>query len=191
MKRPDGGPKPLITGLVNPNDIEQHILWRLTMPKNVPLKFRIEHDETSALLAKQVAEMCKTTAKRLGIAEVVEVEEVLVQPVPESAFLGRWQAITDGEIREIEFNAQGQSQLTIRAGRRIQPGSSIDKTTSSAIPAPWTLATKEIFIDRSRWVTYKGYINAEGKLFLDKGQIFPQGSWHDAGEPEMIFKKVE
>jgi hypothetical protein len=191
MERPDGGPNPLVTGLVNPNDLEQHILWRLTMPKNVPLKFRIEYDETSALLAKQVAEICKSIAKSLGIAEVVEVEEVSVQPVPEFVFLGRWQAITDGEIREIEFKAQGQSQLIVRTSRHIQPNKSIDKTTFSTIPAPWTLATKEIFIDRSRWVTYKGYINAEGNLFLDKGQIFPQGSWHDSGESEMVFKKVE
>ncbi|MBN1806243.1 MAG: hypothetical protein JW837_13425 [Sedimentisphaerales bacterium] len=180
MKRPDGGPNPLVTGLVNPNDLEQHILWRLTMPKNVPLTFRIEYDEPSALPAKQVSEMCKSVAKRLGIAEVVEVEEVLVQPIPESIFLGRWLAITDGEVREIEFQAQGQSQLTtMKSGAK------------KVIPAPWTLTTKEIFIDASRGVTYKGYINAEGNLFFDKGQIFPQGSWHDSGQPEMVFKKVE
>jgi hypothetical protein len=179
MKRPDGGPKPLITGLVNPNDLEQHILWRLTMPKNVPLTFRIEYDEASALLAKQVAEMCRSTSKRLGIAEVIGVEEVPVQPVPESVFLGRWLAITDGEIREIEFQTQGQSQLTMKSGGK------------KVIPAPWTPSTKEIFIDTSRWVTYKGYLNAEGNLFLDKGQIFPQGSWHNAGLKEIVFKKVK
>ncbi len=179
MKRPDGGPTPLVTGLVNPNDLEQHILWRLTKPKNVPLTFRIEYDEESALLAKQVAEACKSTAKRLGIAEVVEVEEMLVQPVPESVFLGRWRAITNGEIQEIEFKAQGQSQLTMKSG------------APKVIPAPWMPATNEIFIDSGRWATYKGYINPEGNLFLDKGEIYPQGSWHDSGQPEMVFKKVE
>ena len=179
MKRPDGGPNPLVTGIVNPNDLEQHILWRLTMPKNVPLTFRIEYDEASALLAKQVAEMCKSTAKRLGIEEVVEVEEVLVQPVPESVFLGRWRAVKDGEIQEIEFKTQGLSQLTTKSGG------------SKTIPAPWMPSTNEIFIDTSRWVTYKGYINSEGNLVVDKGEIYPQGSWHNAGSSEMVFKKVE
>lgn len=180
MQRPDGGPKPLVTGLVNPNDLEQHILWRLTMPQNVPLRFRIEYDEASALSAKQVAEMAKAVAKRLGIADVVEVVEALVEPVDEAVFQGRWRAVTDGEIREIELQAEGQSRLIIRNGMTLQTK-----------PAPWTLTTKEIFIDSSRWVTYKGYINAEGNLFLDKGQIYPQGSWNDEGQPEMVFKRVE
>ena len=181
MQRPDGGSKPLVSGLVNPNDIEQHILWRLTMPKNVPLTFRIEYDEASALSGKQIAETARAVVKRFGIADVVKVEEALVQPVPEAAFLGRWQAVADAEIREIELLAGGRSKMTMRDGR----------TGQKTQPAPWTLTTKEIFIDIGRNYIYKGYINAEGNLFLDKGGIYPQGSWHDGGQPEMIFKKVE
>ena len=181
VQRPDGGPKLLVTGLVNPNDLEQHILWRLNKPKNVPLRFRIEYDEASALLARQVAEMSKAIAKRLGIAEVVEIVEVLVQPVPEAAFLGHWQAVGATEIREIKLQAQGQSQLTMRSGR----------TGQTTQPAPWTLTTKEIFIDSSHKVTYKGYINAEGNLVLDRGQIYPQGSFHSEGPPLTVFKKIE
>jgi len=178
VRRPDGGPKLLVSGLVNPNDVEQHILWRLTMPKNVPLRFRIEHDESSALFARQVAETAKAVVKRLGIAEVVEVAEALVKPVPETVFLGRWQAVADYEIREIKLQAEGQSQLTMRSGaQRIAP-------------APWTLATKEIFIEKERLV-YCGYINAEGNLVLDKGQIYPQGSFQTAGPQLMVFKKIE
>ena len=179
VKRPDGGGKPLITGLVNPNDLEQHILWRLLMPKNVPLKFRVEYDEASALVAKQVAETAKTVAKRLGIAEVVEVAEILVEPFPEAQFFGRWQGVADAEVREIELRPDGQSRLTMRKGAQ------------KVVPAPWTLTTKEIFIDSSFLVTYLGYINAEGNLIVDKGEIWPQGSWHDRGSPAMVFTKVE
>jgi len=178
VRRPDGGPKLLVTGLVNPNDLEQHILWRLTYAKNVPLRFRIEYDEASALSARQVAETARAVAKSLGIADVVEVVEVLVQPVPEAVFLGRWQAVADAEIREIKLQAQGQSQLTMKSGAK------------KTIPAPWTLATKEIFIEKEQLQMYRGYVNAEGNLVLDRGQIYPQGSWSGV-PPEMVFKKVE
>jgi hypothetical protein len=187
VRRPDKGLKPLVSGLVNPNDVEQHILWRLTMPKNVPLKFRIEHDEESALLARQVVEMCKATIIRLGTTEVVEVEESIVQPVPEAVFLGHWQAVGDANIKDIKLQSRGQSQLTIVTSF----SSRTQKKTLSTIPAPWILATKEIFIDRGQNQIYRGYINAEGNLVLERGQIFPQGSFHTSGPPLMVYKKVE
>jgi hypothetical protein len=177
--RPDGGPKPLVSGLVNPNDLEQHILWRLTLPKNVPLRYRIEYDEVSALMAKQVTEMTKAVAKRLGITEVVEVAEVLVQPIPKATFLGRWQAIGSTEIQEINFQPQGQSQLTMKSGAK------------KIVSAPWILATKEIFIEREGNLVYRGYINTEGNLVVEKGGIYPQGSFHLGGPFLMVFKKVE
>ncbi len=180
VQRPDGGRKRLASGMVNPNDLEQHILWRLTMPKNVPLTFRIEYDEASALTARQVAEMAKAVTKRLGISNVVDVVEVLVEPVPETVFLGRWQAVADTEIREIELQTGGQSRLTMRTGRTGQ-------TTQLA---PWTLTTKEIFIHSARKVDLRGYINTGGNLVINRGEIYPQGSWH-GGPPEMVFKKVE
>jgi len=180
VMRPDGGPRPLVTGLVNPNDLEQHILWRLTMPKNVPLTIRIEYDEPSALTARQVAETAKAVAKRLGISDVVKVVEVLIEPVPEAAFLGQWQAVADTDIREIELQAGGQSRLMMRAGRAGQ-------TTQ---PAPWMLTTKEVFIYGVPGVTWRGYLNTEGNLVISRGQIYPQGSWHSEGRPEMVFKRV-
>lgn len=180
LQRPDGGHELLVTGLVNPNDLEQHILWRLMHPGNIPLKYRIEYDEASALTAKQVGETARAIAKRLGIADVVEVVEVLVEPVPEAVFQGQWQAVADTEIREIELRAGGQSRLTMRNGR----------TGQTTQPAPWTLTTKEIFIDSSPLVTYRGYINTEGNLVIQKGQIYPQGSWSGV-PPEMVFTKVQ
>lgn len=203
VQRPDRGPKSLVSGLVKPNDLEQHILWRLLHPGNVPLKFRIEYDEASALSARQVAETARAIAKRLGIADVVEVVEALVEPVPEAVFQGRWQAVTDIEIREIELQAGGQSRLTMRTGRTGQTTAcAVDcpvppltmrtgRTGQTTLPAPWTLTTKEIFIDSSHLVTYRGYINAEGNLLIQKGQIYPQGSWHEGRAALMVFAKVQ
>jgi len=179
VQRPDGGSKRLVSGLISQNDLEQSILWRLTKPKNVPLTFRIEYDEASALLAKQVAETAKAVAQRLGIAEFVGVKEILVEPVPETAFLGRWKAVKEGEIREIEFQPQGQARLTMATGSQMN------------VSAPWTLATKEIFIDMGRTIMWRGYIDAEGNLVMDKAAIWPQGSWSGQGVAMIVFARLK
>ncbi len=59
VRRPDGATGRLATGRIDPNDLKQHILWRLLHPGNVPLAFRIEYDEASARLAKHVADTVK------------------------------------------------------------------------------------------------------------------------------------
>lgn len=196
MPRPDGGPEPLVTGLVNPKDIEQHVLWRLTMPKNVPLTFRIEHDHASAVLAKQVADTARAVVKRLGVGELAGVEEVLVEPVPEKAFLGRWAGAARGDIQAVEVQPAGVGQVTMgdRFGRDTTPGA-IKAHTS--VSGTWLLTTSEIMIDikdKSEWGPdhiYRGYLDEEGNLVLDRGIIYPQGSWHDAGGPLMVLKKAQ
>jgi len=190
VRRPDRGPKLLVTGLVNPNDLEQHILWRLTMPKNVPLRFRIEYDEASALLARQVTEMTKAVAKRLGIADVVEVDEALVEPVPEDIFLGRWQALGKGEILAIDVQPGEVCQVTMGdRSQTIKPGTSVKGI--------WVPTTKEIVIDINDRFSgksncpYRGSINAEGNLVINRVEIYPQGSMHFISGTQTIFERVE
>ena len=186
LQRPDGGTKGLVTGVVEPNDLDQHILWRLLRPKNVPLKFRIVHDEGSALLAKQVGEMCKTIAKRLGIAEVVKVEEVLVAQVPESEFLGRWQAITKGDAQTIDIQPAGVCVFVKSPGSKIKGGPSV--------PGRWFLTPKEIFMDikdqREWYNVYCGHIDKEGHLVVDGGELHVDGSFRLASPRPTVFKKV-
>jgi hypothetical protein len=189
VRRPDGSPKFLTSGLVDPNDLEQSVLWRLTMPKNVPLKFRVEYDEASAELAKQVADSVKAVANRLGMAELVEVVGALVEPTPESAFLGRWQAITQGVIRTIDVQPAGVCQVTVgQATEALKAGADVKGT--------WLPTTKEMIIDikdeipaKTHYV-YRGSINAEGNLVIDKGAIYPQGSLALSGPPQMILRRV-
>jgi len=197
MQRPDGGPEPLVTGMVNPKDLEQHILWRLTMPKNVPLTFRIEYDQASASLAKQVDDTAKAVVKRLGIGELVNVTMVSVEPVPETIFLGQWRGATRGDIQAIDVQAKGVCQVTMgdRFGRDTTPGA-IKAGTS--VSGRWFLTTNEIVIDikdRNEFggeSVYRGYLGEEGHLIVDKGIIYPQSSFHVSGEPrQMILKKVE
>ena len=185
VRRPAGGPNRLSTGLVAPNDIEQHILWRLLFPGNVPFKFLIEYDQASAELAKQVADTAKAAAKRLGISELVEVAGTLVEPVPETVFLGRWQTPGKADFQTIDVQPTGVCLLTTGTG-------SESSKAEATVSCPWTLATKEIFIDSSRLITYRAYVGAEGNLFVDKGKIWPPGSWHAAGvQPPTIYKKVQ
>ncbi len=197
MQRPDGGSEPLATGLVDPKDLEQHILWRITKPKNVPLTFRIEHDQASASLAKQVADKARAVIKRLDVGELADVEMVRVEPVAETVFLGRWRGETRGDVHEIDVRPEGVCQVTIgdRFGKDKTPGAIKAGTT---VMGRWLLTTDEIVIDikdrnpHGSDYVYRGYLEEDGSLILDKGIIYPQGSFHVSGEPrQMILKKVE
>jgi hypothetical protein len=197
MQRPDGGSEPLATGFVDPDDLEQHILWRLTKPKNVPLTFRIEHDQASASLARQVADKARVVIKRLGIGELADIETIRVEPVAETVFLGRWRGEIRGDIHEIDVRPEGICQVTMgdRFGKDKTPGAIKAGTT---VTGKWLLTTNEIVIDikdrnpHGSDYVYRGYLEEDGNLIVDKGIIYPQGSFHVSGEPrQMILKKVE
>jgi hypothetical protein len=191
VQRPDGPPgESLINGLVAPADIEQHILWRITFQWNVPLTFRIEYDKASSDLARRIADQVATITKRLGVNELVDVNSVLVEPIPEAAFMGRWRAIADGEVREVALQPQGQCELTMDR----QPDGSGGSTVMSA---EWFPRTKEILIDLKRVYAmgyryvYRGHINSEGNLVLDKGLIECQGSFGLSSLTPIVLEKVE
>jgi hypothetical protein len=197
MQRPDGGSEPLATGLVDPKDLEQHILWRLTKTKNVPLTFRIEHDQASASLARQVADTARAVVKRLGVGELADVKTVRVEPAPETAFLGRWRGVTRGDVQEIDVRPNGVCQVTMgdRFGKDKTPGAIKAGTTVSGT---WLLTTDEIVVDikdktpHGGYYVYRGYFEEDGSFIVDKGIIYPQGSFHVSGAPrQMILKKVE
>ncbi len=173
LMRPDGGPKGLVTGVVEPNDLDQHILWRLQRPKNVPLplKFRIEHDETSSKLARHTTDRVRAVAKDLGIGELVEVERILVETVPESAFLGRWQAFTRGEIQIIDIQPNGVCVFAMSPGAKLVRG-------GMSLPGKWFLTPQKIFMDikdQLKLIVYRGQINKEGHLVVDSGEIHIEG----------------
>ncbi len=185
VRRPDGlDKKTLVTGRVEPDDLAQHILWRLTMPKNVPLTFRIEYDRAGVGQAQRVANEIRRIAERLKIDGLVDVNSVLVDPIPEAIFLGPWRAVTPGEIQEVEIRPESKTELLMRKwSDRDAP--------MTKVAAPWTLATRYIFIETGMREMYRGEIDGEGRLVLDRGQIYPQGSWHDEGGAPMVFEKID
>jgi len=188
LQRPDGGSKPLVTGVVEPNDLEQHILWRLLRPKNVPLKFRIEHDETSSKLSKQTADKVRAVAKDLDISELVDVERILVEAVPESDFLGRWQAVTKSEIQIIDIQPAGVCVFTMSSGTKPIRG-------GMSVPGRWFMTPNEIHMDikdqREWYCVYRGYLDKEGKLVVDRGEIHVEGSFRpERSKLPTVFKKV-
>jgi hypothetical protein len=190
LKRPDGGPKDLGTGVVEPNDLEQHILWRLLRPRNVPLKFRIEHDQTSSRLARQTADKVRAVAKDLDISELVDVERILVEAVPESDFLGRWQAITKGEFQIIDIQPTGVCVFAVNPGSKPIRG-------GMSVPGRWFLTPKEIFMDikdkrRNYYCVYRGHLDKEGHLVVVQGEIHAEGRFGTSWEKNstVVFKKV-
>jgi hypothetical protein len=190
VRRPDGGGKLLTSGLVAPDEIEQSILWRVTMPKNVPLTFRIEYGETSAPLARQVADTARAVAQRLGIADLVEVVGVLVEPVPETAFLGRWEALGKGCVRAIDIQTQGICEIVMGEGSRaIQAGTSVKGT--------WLPLMKEVLADVNDKTAnqphyhYLASLNEKGNLVVDRVEVYPQGSIDVTGVGRAILKKVQ
>jgi hypothetical protein len=162
----------------------------------VPLTFRVEYDQASASLAKKVADTARAVVKRLGIGELAGVEEALVEPVPEKAYLGRWAGAPRGDIQAIDVQPDGVCQVTMgdRFGRDTVPGA---VKAHTSVSGTWLLTTNEIFIDikdKDEWGTdsiYRGHLGEEGSLIVDKGVIYPQGSWHNSGGPSMVLKKAE
>jgi len=192
VRRPDRAPRRLATGRIAPNDLEQHILWRLTNPGNVPLEFRIEYDQASTELAGRVAEMAGAMAKRLKSEELVKVVQVPVEPVPISAFVGRWQAMAKGQIQTIEIQSEGVCLLTTsKEPEALKPGATLS--------CPWVPLTGEIILDLEKGQqtikmdfldVYRGRVNADGNLMLDQVAIYPQGSIIPREAAPMVFRKA-
>ncbi|MFC1604571.1 hypothetical protein ACFL5F_06035 [Planctomycetota bacterium] len=196
-KRPDGDSKPLASGLVDLKDLEQHILWHLTKPKNVPLTFRIEHDPASASMAIKVADTARAVIKRLGIGELADVETIRVEPAPETIFLGCWRGAAKGDIHKIDIRPGGVCQVTMgsRFGKERTKGAAKARSTLSGT---WLLTTNEIIIDindmspHGAEYYYRGYLEEDSNLIVDKGMIYPQGSFHVSGAPrQMNLNRVE
>jgi hypothetical protein len=193
VRRPDGGPHLLLSGVVEVDDLEQHILWRLLHPGNVPLTFHIEYDDASSTLARQVADTAKAVAKRVGLADLVEVTGVLVEPVPETAFLGRWQALTPGPMQTIDIQPRGVCLVTMDKGTQvIKAGASVRGT--------WLWTVKEILLDIGDPVLgkkdyppyrYRAYVDTEGDLVVNRGVIYRQGSFHNSDLQPAVFRKAQ
>jgi hypothetical protein len=182
----------LPSGLVNPSDLEQHLLWRLTMPKNVPLTFRIEYDAASYQLAKQVADTATAVAQRVGLTDLVGVARIPIEAVPESAFLGKWQALGRGVIQSVDIQSGGVCQVLVGEGSPVlEAGTSVTGT--------WDWTVKEILLDIGDPVLgIKGYppyryrttVNEEGNLVIERGEFYPQGSFMPTRPPRMILQRV-
>ena len=147
--------------------------------------------------ASPLADTAKAVVKRLDIGELVDVKTVRVEPVTETVFLGRWRGATRGDVHEIDVRPKGVCHVTMgdRFGKDKTPGAIKAGITVSGT---WLLTTNEIVIDINDKsphgcdYVYRGYLDEDGNLIVDKGVIYPQGSFRVSGEPrQMILKKVE
>jgi len=117
---------------------------------------------------------------------LVEVERILVEAVPESDFLGRWQAITKGEVQTIDIQPTGGCVFVKSPGSEIRGGASV--------PGRWFLTPKEIFLDikdrRDFYYVYRGYLDKEGHLVVERGEYHNDGSFRLVSFRPTVFKKV-
>jgi len=188
--RPDGNPMLFRTGLVDPNDLEQHILWRLSNPGNVPIRLQVECDQVSAAMARQVVEAIKTKAQDLGLGDLVQVVAVPVEPVPETAFLGRWEALGKGYFQAMDIQPQGVCQVIMGDGTEtIQAGAGVKGT--------WMPTCKEVLVDINDQALsggeyyYLAFINQNGNLVVDRVEIHTQGHLNVHNSRQMIFQKMK
>ena len=81
-----------------------------------------------------------------------------------------------------------EGQITLGKGSQAIPAGANIKGT-------WLPTTREIVIDikdaGQRYYVYRGAVNAEGNLVVDRGVIFPQGRFTLSGPSQTIFKKVQ
>lgn len=179
-----------VNGPVDPADLEDSIRWRMTMQWNLPVTFHIEYDRASFDLAQRLADEIETVAKDLGVTELVDVESVLVEPIPPEVFTGKWQAITKGEISGIDVDPGGECRFTL--GKRCSFGRPGDILTCQ-----WYLTTKEIVLDPRTVVNgdhrdlCRGHIDKEGNLVTYRGVFYPQGSFHLQYPQPTILDKVK
>ena len=156
-------------------------------PSNVPIKFRIEHDQTSSKLARQTTDKVRIIAKDLGIGELVDVDRILVESVPESAFLGRWQAFTRGEVQIIDIQPNGVCVFAMSPGAKLVRG-------EMSLPGKWFLTPQKIFMDikdQLKLIVYRGQINKKGHLVVDRGEIHTEGRFGALTDRHpTVFKKM-
>ncbi len=190
VRRPDGDGKPLVSGVVDSKDLDQHIGWRMMFPGNLPVRFRIEHDKTSAKLADRIADRVKAVAAQLNVADLVDITKVPVEPLPATTFQGQWRALGNGEVKSININAGGVSTVTM-SPRRSPLAEAREPLTCS-----WLLTSKEIMIDPQKVVghghryIFRGHLDSDGNLILFRGMIYPQGSFHISHAQPTILQKV-
>ena len=190
VRQPGGAPgELLVNGPVDLDKLEEHIRWRMTMQSNLPVTFRIEYDRASIDLARRLTEEIERIAKRLGVTELVDIESIFVNPVPQEAFMGRWQAVTAGEVQSIDIDPGGKCH--VRIGERSPLGS-----PGEVVTCQWYLTSREIVADPKktysggRRYVFRAHIDEDGNLAACCGLFYPQGSFHLSSLHPTILREV-
>jgi hypothetical protein len=182
--------KVLVNGFVDPQELDGHLQWRIGFQWNIPLTFWIEYDKASSDVAQRVASEVKSVADRLGVAGLVEVKSVLVDPVPDTVFLGRWESMGKGEIQAIDIHLNGEGTIILGEGSQLGK-------TGETIRCPWWLTTKEIVLDPGKVVgaghryMFRAHVDESGNLAAFRGMFYPQGSFHLAQAQPTVLKKMD
>lgn len=148
-------PKVRLDHFVEPNDIPGQTETHLLAPGNLPAIYDVRYDPSSRELSIQVAREIERTVEALGLAEYVTVRRTLQELDKERQYLGRWEAVHEGETFTIAITQDGRCRLT--ADEDTREGN-------------WRTNGKQVGLslgDETIW----GHINAQGHLVLDEDSI--------------------
>lgn len=149
--------------LTDANAVRQYVRDVLTRPARLPARFIIEHDAANQDLAGEAVAAVNDVASGLGLAHFVEVTRTLIVPPPEQRYLGRWQAVHEGEVIEINFLPRRRCSIIVDG----KP----DMIT-------WALDGDDIIVSKPDW-RCRGRINDDGDLVLRMG------------DQDIVFKRLE
>jgi hypothetical protein len=149
--------------LTDANAVRQYVREVLTGPGRLPARFIIEHDAANRGLAGEAVTAVNDVASGLGLADFVQVTRTLIAPDPEHRYLGRWQAVHEDEV--IELNILPRRRCSIIVGGHP------DMIT-------WALDGDEIVVSKPDW-RCRGRINDDGDLVLH------------IGDEAIVFKRLE
>ena len=96
--------------------------------------------------------------------------------------------MTKGEVQTIDIQPTGVCVFATSDG-------SVLRKIGVSVPGRWFLTLKEIIIDikdyrEPNYCIYRGYFDKQDNLIVERGVIYPQGSFHLMIARPTVFKKV-
>jgi hypothetical protein len=142
-----------LSGIMEPNGVGPQVEQRLLKPLSVPATFTIEYPQVSEALAKEVIQAIEESAKRLGLAEFVEVKRSLRPAKPEELYLGQWRAGGDSRITGLDLEIDDM-------------GARVLFKNGSTSEGKWGLEDKGLVVNLSGPGRLEGNLDAQGRLVV-------------------------
>ncbi len=142
--------------IIDPNDLGAYVERLIRGPTRIPAVFTIEYVPGDDDAAGRVSHVVMETAKRVGIAEFVQVKSTLHEPTSWDLYTGRWEADSAGRVTAIELTLNPiRSVISYQDGRTNAAGNG------------WRTEGKTLVIGAPE--TMEGNLDSQGRLVITSG----------------------